>query len=432
MKLASVEIRNFRAIEEMTLLLHPQLTVLHGKNALGKTSVLRAIAVGLGAIPKRLPGVGGIDFAKNDLRRGSESTYVTLHVQNGGSWSRKRESLYEALLRAEAGQRLPGLRWLNERMDRIVAADRNGGCPEILPVVALYDTDRTVLDVPQRRRGFPKEFDRFGALAGALAARANFREFFQWFYAKQSEEAWEKNERRDFDYRLPDLTAVRRAVTSALGDVRDPRIRIRPLRFEVTVGSDGPEERLELSHLSGGYRATLALVADLARRMAQGNPHLENPLASAAVVLIDEVDLHLHPSWQQRILDDLTRTFPNAQFIVTTHSPQVLTTVRPEQVVTLVRDDGKIVQRAAGGGTYGAEAGDVLTGVMGVEERPRNEFSETLDQYRELVEEDRGETEEALALRKKLDAWNRKDPDLVRADAAIRRRKTLRRMGRPG
>ena len=223
---------------------------------------------------------------------------------------------------------------------------------------------------------------------------------------------------------------MRVAVASALGDVRDPGIRIRPLRFEVTVGSGGSEERLELSHLSGGYRATLALVADLARRMAQGNPHLENPLASEAVVLIDEVDLHLHPSWQQRILDDLTRTFPNAQFIVTTHSPQVLTTVEPGQVVTLVREDGKIVPRGPGWGTYGSEAGGVLTAVMGVEERPRNEFSEMLDQYRELIEDDRGETGEALALRKRLDAWNREDPDLVRADAAIRRRNTLRRMGR--
>ena len=324
MKLASVEIRNFRAIEQMTLPLHQQLTVLHGENAHGKTSVLRAIAVGLGAIPTRLPVVGGIDFAKNDPRRGSESTYVTLHVRDGGSWSRRRGSLYEAIKR-----NLPGNRWLNEWVDSIVEADRAGE-PMELPVVAFYDTDRTVLDIPQRRRGFPKEFHRYEALSGALSARANFREFFQWFYAKQTEESFEKDERQDFGFRLRDLSAVRTAISSVVGDVSDPRIRVRPLRFEVTLRREGRKERLELDHLSGGYRATLALVADLARRMAQGNPHLEDPLQSEAVVLIDEVDLHLHPAWQQRVLVDLTRTFPNAQFVVTTHSPQVLTTVKPE------------------------------------------------------------------------------------------------------
>lgn len=431
MKLASVEIRNFRAIEEMTLPLHPQLTVLHGENALGKTSVLRAIAVGLGAIPRRLPGVGSIGFANNDLRRGSESTFVTLHVPDGGSWSRRRESVYEFLNRAATGQHLPGTSWLNEQLDRIVEADLEGD-PMELPVIVLYDTDRTVLDVPQRRSGFPKEFHRYEALRGALSARANFREFFQWFYAKQTEESFEKDERQDFGFRLGELSAVRTAITSVLGDITNPRIRVKPLRFEVTLMREGQEERLGLGHLSGGYRAALALVADLARRMAQGNPHLDDPLQSEAIVLIDEVDLHLHPGWQQRILPDLTRTFPNAQFIVTTHSPQVLTTVKPEQVVTLVREDGKIVARAPGWGTYGAEAGNVLSAVMGVEPRPRNEFSEMLERYRELVEDDRGETEEALGLRGRLDEWNPDDPDLVRADVAIRRRRTLRRMGRAG
>ena len=431
MKLASVEIRNFRAIEEMTLPLHPQLTVLHGENGLGKTSVLRAIAVGLGAIPRLLPHVRGIDVARNDLRRGSEGTYVILNVQNGGSWSCRGGSHYEALNRAATGQPLPGTNWLNEQLRRIVDADAEGD-PMELPVIAFYDTDRTVLDVPQRRRDFPKDFHRYEALSGALSARANFREFFQWFYAKQTEEALEKDERQDLGFRLPDLSAVRAAISSVLGDVSNPRIRIRPLRFEVTLRGEGRKERLELDHLSGGYRTTLALAADLARRMAQGNPHLEDPLQSEAVVLIDEVALHLHPAWQQRILPDLTRTFPNAQFVVTTHSPQVLTTVKPEQVVTLVREDGRIVARAPGWGTYGAEAGSVLSAVMGVETRPRNEFSEMLDRYRELVEDDKGETEEALALREALDKWNRHDPDLVRADVAIRRRKTLRQIGRAG
>ena len=106
--------------------------------------------------------------------------------------------------------------------------------------------------------------------------------------------------------------------------------------------------------------------------MVQGNPHLDDPLESEAVVLIDEVELHLHPGWQQRILGDLQRTFPNAQFIVSTHSPQVLTTVEPQCIVELAREGDRIVAGAPAGATYGAEAGDVLSVVMGVKERPEN------------------------------------------------------------
>ena len=128
-------------------------------------------------------------------------------------------------------------------------------------------------------------------------------------------------------------------------EVSNPRIEHRPLRFVVSVQPDDDKpEQLSIDQLSGGYRIMLALAADLARRMAQGNPHLDDPLRSEAVVLIDEIELHLHPSWQQRVMADLARTFPNTQFIVSTHSPQVLTTVRPEHVVELRRERGGIVR----------------------------------------------------------------------------------------
>ena len=431
MKLASVEIRNFRAIEEMPLPLHPQLTVLHGENGLGKTSVLRAIAVGLNAIPACLPDTTwALDYREQDPRRNTPPADVTVTVTTvtGMSWTVRSGG--GRAWRPVEGRIEDLILWMREfREDAGTEAAVSD-----LPVVAFYDTERAMVDIPEESRKIPEseEFPRHRAFERALAARAAFPAFFRWFYAMENQELREQRARADFEFRNRGLAAVREAICSVLDGASSPSIRVEPLAFEISMQTNGRDEILDIEQLSGGCRATLALAGDLAWRMAVGNPHRENPLKSEAVVLIDEIELHLHPSWQQRILDDLTRTFPNAQFIVTTHSPQVLTTVRPEQVVTLVREDGKIVPHAPGWGTYGAEAGDVLTAVMGVEERPRNEFSETLDQYRELIEDDRGETEEALALREKLDAWNRQDPDLVRADAAIRRRNTLRRMGRAG
>ena len=422
MKLKHVEIENYRAIETLDLPLDPDLTVFHGDNGHGKTSVLGAIAAGLGSIPMLLPEVSGIGFLKTDLR-GLQPILIALTTRDGIRWDRRRQ---------HRKRTRTARRDLKEAIDKIVTADREETEPLDLPIVAFYDTDRAVFDAPHRRRGFKTEFPRYAALEGALAPRTNFREFFKWFYAMENEELREKKARRNWNYQLKELNAVRTAIERIVPGVSDPRIELRPLRFAVSMESEaGRMEELALDQLSGGYRIMLALAADLARRMAQGNPHLDDPLESEAIVLIDEVDLHLHPAWQQRVLTDLTRTFPNTQFIVSTHSPQVLTTVRPERIIELRREESNIVAGPASAPTYGAEAGSVLEAIMGVRERPvGNHFTETLKEYMELVGDDKGESEKGRALRHKLEELSPYDYGLNRADIEMRRRKVLKRMGK--
>ena len=245
----------------------------------------------------------------------------------------------------------------------------------------------------------------------------------------ENEELREKKERRDWDYQLKESIAVRTAIERIVPGVSDPRIKLRPLRFAVSMEPEsGKPEELALDQLSGGYRIVLALAADLARRMAQGNPHLPDPLESEAIVLIDEVDLHLHPEWQQRVLVDLRRTFPNTQFIVSTHSPQVLTTVPPKHIFELCREDGHIVAERPSAPTFGAEAGDVLFTVMRVNERPDNEFKNKLDDYMQLVEDGKGECAEAVSLRARLVELSPDAPEIHEADIEIKRRKLLKEM----
>ena len=418
MKLKRVKIENYRAIKRLELQLNPSLTVFHGDNAHGKTSILSAIAVGLGSIPKLLPDVSSIGFLKTD-RRQLQSLQVELMTANGFAWRRTM---------GPRGKRA-ALRELKEAMEAIVDADREEAPPLDLPVVAFYDTDRAVFDKPRSRRRFKTEFSRYAALEGALSARTDFKYFFKWFYTKENEELREQKERRDFDFRLKDLNAVRQAIASMVRGVSEPRIEPGPLRFVVSVKSRPKTEKLVINQLSGGWRIMLALAADLAWRMAQGNPHLDDPLASEAIVLIDEIELHLHPSWQQRVLPDLARTFPNTQFVVSTHSPQVLTSVRPDCIVELRRENGNIVAEPASAPTYGAEAGDVLAAVMGVSERPSgNEFVKCLGKYMRLVGRNQGESEEAISLRRELESLSPRDPALDRADVEIRRRKLMKEM----
>ena len=417
MKLRSVEIENFRAIKQLKLSLDESLTVFHGDNAHGKTSVLAAIAAALGAIPTLLPEVTGTKFRDADRRRSARSVRVVLKTTDGIEWAMRR-----------GGTRRPNSgRSLRAEIKNIIEADEEGRDVD-LPIVAFYDTDRAVFDAPQRRT--PKEFPRYAALEGALSVRSNFGDFFKWFYAKEDEEL--RAQRRQSSFVSRELDAVRTAITSMIPGASEPRIELRPLRFVVSLDLEsGPPEDLTLDQLSGGYRIILGLAADLARRMAQGNPHRGDPLACEAIVLIDEVELHLHPAWQQRVLADLRRTFPNTQFIVSTHSPQVLTSVPPRQIVELSREDGTIVAGGTSAATYGAEAGDVLSTVMGVRGRPAdNAFVQKLDRYLRLVGDDKGESEAARKLRDELNRLSPRDPALDSADVEIRRRNVLKRMAK--
>ena len=429
MKLKSVEIENYRAIEKLKLSLDPSLTVLHGDNGYGKTSVLSAIAVGLGDEAMLGPFLDGpINFCEEDWREGAGNPRVSLTSMDGKVC--ERPGTRSVVKRKKAEEEMSANR---ENLEEALVENSHAENKDI-PIGALYGTDRMVSDVPESvvsPRQLPRRVPRLDALKGALSARTDFEDLFTWFYSKEDEELREQKELRDFDYQLKEVSAVRQAISSMLPEVSDPRTESNPPRFVVSWESEqGQIKKLSLDQLSGGYRIVLALAADLARRMVQGNPHLDDPLKSEAIVLIDEVELHLHPGWQQRILGDLQRTFPNAQFIVSTHSPQVLTTVEPQCIVKLYWEDDRIVAGLPEGATYGAEAGDVLSLVMGVNERPDNDFTKALNQYRRLVSEGKGESKKALVLRGKLEELSPRDPEFDRADIEIRRHKLLKEMGK--
>lgn len=120
--------------------------------------------------------------------------------------------------------------------------------------------------------------------------------------------------------------SVRRAIEAFVEQkYKNPHIDIHPLRFVMDEYEEGIKKReLRLEQFSDGYKIIIAMVADIASRMAEGNPCMENPLEASGGILIDEIDLHLHPKWQRGILRKLHEVFPHAQFIVTTHSLIIL------------------------------------------------------------------------------------------------------------
>ena len=198
------------------------------------------------------------------------------------------------------------------------------------PLAVYYTTDRAGYRLPQK---LPTEVPRGQAAAysGALRNRTvNFRDFMSRY---RSAITVERTERRDNPNYLGDraVAAISHALTAFLGGFKDLRIQEEPLRLLV----DKNGEALDLSQLSDGERSFLAMVCDLGRRLALANPLLDNPLQGAGVVLIDELELHLHPKWQREVREKLCSTFPNIQFIATTHSPFVIQALRPGELINL-------------------------------------------------------------------------------------------------
>ena len=182
-------------------------------------------------------------------------------------------------------------------------------------------------------------------------------------------------------------------------------------------------ELLIVNQLSDGEKCTLALFGDLARRMAVANPYATDPLDSQAVVLIDEIDLHLHPAWQRRITDALTDTFPNTQFIVSTHSPQILGHLDPACIWLLQRGKSGVTVTHPES-SFGQTTNRILEDIMEVSARPQA-VERLLGKLFLAIEH--GELDDASQQCRELREAVGADPDLVKAESLIHRKRILGR-----
>lgn len=424
MWIKSLALTNYRRFEQLTMDFQPGLNVLVGINGTGKTSILDALASCLGAYLSRLPGVSGTSPTKSDLRihpTAKAAPYMRLQctLDNGITWDRTLVRDQSKKTTKSVPQAV-GFKQLHEYADHIIDAF-NEDKPVDLPIVLYYGTGRGVFDVPERKKGFSKTFDRFKAYGDCLNSRTNFRSLVMYFYALEYRELQEQRAKEDFGWQLPELAAIRAAIAIALPEISNPR-SIAPAGIMVDWRDNHQQSHaLRIEQLSDGYRTTLAMIMDIASRMAMANPTAPDPLLTKGLVLIDEVELHLHPGWQQRILPDLAKAFPLLQFIVTTHSPQVLTTVDPNciQMIDWTNDQPQLTRPEF---SLGAEAQQLLEQILGVTARPPGlEVVKQLRRYQELVSVDQWDSAEAETLRRTLDAWGAEyEPELKRLDIDIR------------
>lgn len=337
MRISKLEIQNFRGACDFSLEPDPGLNVLVGMNGAGKSSVLDAVAMLLSWLANRIKHRGGkgSPLSESDIR--NNAGFATLrmeaiHTDHAFAW--RLAKVKKGHDHKDVGSDLAGATQLAKvfRLEITKSEEQVN-----LPLFVYYPVNRAVLDIPLRIRE-KHRFELLSAYDEALTSGANFRTFFEWF---REREDLENEARRDQQSPLksaspsqfpdPQLEAVRTALSAFMPDFKNLTVRRNPLRMEV----DKKEGRLTVNQLSDGEKCLMAMIGDLARRMAIANPLRKNPLEGDGVILIDEIDLHLHPQWQRMVIPNLIRVFPNCQFFISTHSPHVMTHVQPENLFLL-------------------------------------------------------------------------------------------------
>ncbi len=382
----ALKLRNFKGIAELDLTLDESLTLLAGVNGVGKTSVLQALLAAVTQAWSALPpnNYPRFRFSESVTRAGATGAEVLLELGvPDQSPIPLRLEVQERRLRPDPSQ-LQRLRRYCERFQ------------PPLPLVVYYEQNRaSVSDSNWRNVSVSSKENQASSLHTTTSSP---REFKAWFFEKEADEGLETRERQNLEYADPELATVR-GLLKQLDRFTAVRSRKPPESGERTLYLEKDGADIPFDSLSGGEQAFFLLAADLARRLmleSPGTPINEAP----GIVCIDEIELHLHPAWQKRILRTLMDTFPACQFIVSTHSPQVIGGVEAHHVRLLEPAENGVRTVSKPIATKGRDSNYVLEGVLDTPERD-DEVSKLFDEFDRLI--DARELEDAGQVLDKLD-----------------------------
>ena len=379
MYIQNLVLHNFKCFENMELDFHPKLTVIVGANGSGKTSIMEGAAIAISTLFVKMDGLSGRSIDKSQAHLKAFSIGSTKDVQ----------PQYPVTVKASAvigNEELAWARSLNKSTGSTTVIDarniidigvhfqeqlRKGDTSLILPVIAYYGTGRLWDYHREKQKDVFETNNRSNGYIDCVDGTANIKLMMNWF-SKMTVQKYQNQELGLGD--IPELEAVYSAMESCYKRITGSdfvKIQYSMATRELEVAYKDPTGklmRISINQLSDGYKSTISLVADIAYRMAVLNPQLLGNVCkeTEGIVLIDEVDLHLHPPWQQQILKDLTEIFPKVQFIVSTHAPAVISAVKSENIIML--DQGEAYEPS--GEIHGKDVNTIISGIMHATERP--------------------------------------------------------------
>ncbi len=424
-------LQNFRCFGSCELQLHPKLTVIVADNAQGKTALLDGLRL---ALEDFINTVGRAKqsrgFARTDIRleridpqtmQPRLPTEFAVQSQINGeaiSWRRvlTTASFHARTSTKDAGEVRRIAQYMSDQPG--VNDDVHPDSPTVLPVVAYYGTGRLYDEhhlTEGKRLLAQSSHLRVSAYLDCLSPSSSYKSFAAWFGQKWEQIAEGHSTLLGFHARPENhLAAVRKAVHTVLETTGWATMLWEPAHQDDDgrtyrpgyIALEHPEKgKLPLTRLSDGVRNMAALVGDLAHRCVRLNPDFGEDAAflTPGIVLIDEVDMHLHPRWQQLVLGLLRTTFPNVQFVISTHSPHILTTVRKEHIRIIVNDEqGNWSTPMPQHSPLGQESGDALAFIMDAHPRPQLAILDDVHAYEQMARAGKAQSVEALAVLERL------------------------------
>ncbi|MCB1673178.1 MAG: AAA family ATPase [Pseudomonadales bacterium] len=459
MKIKNITIKNFRCFEQLEVTFHSQMTVLIAANGGGKTSILDAVRIAV------WPFVKGFDLGS---QTGKSATIQTGDVRlekhiNGNMEPKPKTEVNTTGVWDSTSQVKTWLQWrdsikkgTNSKGDTSTVELTNQyaksmqkkvfeGKEQIdLPLIAYLGTGRLwyqsrysseAADVVLSKT----EHSRTSGYLNCLSQGSSFKHFVDWYgwvyrsYREEQIKALEKGYSwgEPGSHFLQTIKAIQFAVNCLIEKQTGWKDIAYSSSHEQQIVLTHPQHgTLPLERLSDGLRNMVAMVADLAYRCVKLNPHLgaEATIKTHGIVMIDEVDMFLHPSWQQSVIGSLQEAFPKIQFIVTTHSPQVLSTVPKECIRVLgTNAEGENIAAMPLADSYGEPSNDVLQAIMQVDPQPPVPEKRLLDELTSLVDQCEYQSSRATELLANLkQKLSNQHPQILKIERSIRRQEAFK------
>jgi predicted ATP-binding protein involved in virulence len=380
MQINKIQLKNFKGFDEKEFHFNPQFNVLIGDNGSGKTAILDALAVSVGSY---LLGIGSAQaraIYQEDIRRkdfgDSLEPQLPVIVNAIGEiegkkikWQRSKTSLEARTTVKEARELIDIAKYHTQQVSQ--------GEPVILPVISYHGTGRLWKERRQTINTRPKG-SRMSGYFNSLEPASSSKVFLEWFKTMEIASIQKKIDTTRID-------VVKNAIINCIPDLETVFFDvIEDTLVSVKIESD-QRYILHYDLLSDGFRNMIGMVADIAYRCVTLNPHLNQKALEKTngIVLIDEIDLHLHPKWQKRVVNDLKKTFPQIQFIATTHSPFIVQSLQSDEVINLDKaTDSDFFRKSI------EEIAEIDMGVPDVERSQRfKDMMKVAERYYQLLEE---------------------------------------------
>jgi len=446
MKINHIQLNNFRKFQNQEFDLSENFTVFIGDNGTGKTALLDALAIGIGTLFLGFNDVDSRNIKDDEIYRISyikdqittiEPQYpvrisceasinnnytnlltdLTLDIFPNSyniNWARELKEGSKTTTRNEAGNLIKFAKKMQGKVSQ--------GEDIILPLIAYYSTGRLWLQKKERSVKTLKPSSRIMGYKNCLDAESNQKLMLSWFKTMELAELQQKEPIRV-------LKSVKQAISNCV-DERNS-IQYDLLKDDLIITSK-QGKFLPFRMLSDGVRNMLAMVADIAYRAAVLNPHLGDQSAreTPGIVLIDEIDLHLHPKWQRKVVNDLRKTFPKIQFIATTHSPFIIQSLKDGELINLDNlDHPQEVEEYKNKSIE--DIGEYIMGIENIQRSERyQEMMRVAQEYYHLLEESKNADQERIKpLKQKLDELIEPYSDEVAYYAFLKMKREASRLG---